>query len=392
MAATLWASRGTVTIGDTNTTTLVTNIQSNTSQTLAANAITAQTVIKVEADGTWTAASGWSSNKIDVVIGGYRITHLINEIDSVTPTDEPWHLEAYLSFASIGTNTTVTASSRLTYRYPYDASYPLHYVIQGTGGGTLNSTITNVLDVQALVNNTEPLTITCRAATATELGRAAISGTSSGTALSINGASASAIDFNSTTPAAAEGATNYTIAASGSSVVVQGRRYAYTYAGFGTNNLSSQFVVVSNQIPAGLLRAGDIVQWHGVSLLTNAPATSTTESLKLIIGSTTLSGASSATTAARAWNHCITLLITSPTTCVAKWDLVNNATGTFGGSLANRTYGSFSGTATPKSITKPECSINITNAIPFSILSTLSVADAGIGVEWSPSILVLTTP
>lgn len=270
VASTIFYSRNTVVVpaSYTNIITIVTNISPWASQTLAANYITNTTVLRVKASGTFeTPTSNWSANEWHVHVGGLKVTFVMYEPDSYEKDNNVWALECNFAVSSTGTNATVATSANLfhTYNTSVAQEYPYAWVVPGSVSGTLDTTVTNVVDVR-FVNVGQPIDMTARSVVVEELGKRLIggSGGSSGSSFtgSVNGTTSTALNFNATTPAAPAGTSPVTFQLLSTNVsgYVDGGVFAKSGALVGITNSSAEVDIITVTLPA-LNEDGDSISF-----------------------------------------------------------------------------------------------------------------------------------
>lgn len=173
----IFTSVDAVTVPDTTTneTSLVGTLKSGQSKMLAANALANGTIIRVRANGTLSASGDWSNGAFRVRIGGRVLTAQLYEPDSLTPSNLPWELTAYLAVTAAGSSASNTAVGVLSYGHGSAGSVGAN-MLNMVASGTLNTTVTNAVDVTFENDGTQPVTLACRVVEAYELAEEFITG------------------------------------------------------------------------------------------------------------------------------------------------------------------------------------------------------------------------
>lgn len=173
----IFTSVDAVTVPDTTTneTSLVGTLKSGQSKMLAANALANGTIIRVRANGTLSASGDWSNGAFRVRIGGRVLTAQLYEPDSLTPSNLPWELTAYLAVTAAGSSASNTAVGVLSYGHGSAGSVGAN-MLNMVASGTLNTTVTNAVDVTFENDGAQPVTLACRVVEAYELAEEFITG------------------------------------------------------------------------------------------------------------------------------------------------------------------------------------------------------------------------
>lgn len=178
----LLTSTDTVSIADslTNETSLIGTMKAGQTKMLAANRLVSHTVLRVRARGLFSASDNWTGGKFRVRIGGRILSADFDETDSLTPTGLPWAIEAYLTVNATGNPASNTVVGSLSYGYGNPTASVGASMIALAAAGTLDTTVTNAVDVTFQNSSTQPVTLTCSMVEVSELAGQLISGGSAG--------------------------------------------------------------------------------------------------------------------------------------------------------------------------------------------------------------------
>ena len=153
---------------DTSTsaeTTVISAVRVGESKTLPANSMTTGSIYKLEASGVFTAPpANWDGGVVRAKFGGLTVSFTIHDADSWQPTGWEWNTVVYLTVKTAGSSAAVSVGGRLDYNYSV-AGTPLMPARENpTVSGTLNTTVSNAVDLTFQNNVGQPIDFTCRAA------------------------------------------------------------------------------------------------------------------------------------------------------------------------------------------------------------------------------------
>lgn len=151
-------------------TTLLGAIRAGESKTIDANTITSGTVFKIEIAGRFTSAdTQWANSVLRVKIGSsLQCAFTFVEPDNEQPADWFWDAVVWVTITTASSNSAAVVTGRIMYEYPYGSStsfYPI--MLQGVVTGTLDATVSNVVDVTLDNEAGGELTLSCRHALVT---------------------------------------------------------------------------------------------------------------------------------------------------------------------------------------------------------------------------------
>jgi hypothetical protein len=143
--ASLFSTTGTTTVVATSPTTLIGTVTGST--TIAANTFTAGQVMQFRAQGYYTSPATSASLKIDLLVGGsIQITTGSNQVLAST-TNGTWKLDCDITTETAGSGGTQIANCMFVMTGTLFT--PRAYAMPATSTWSINTTTTNVVDLQA---------------------------------------------------------------------------------------------------------------------------------------------------------------------------------------------------------------------------------------------------
>lgn len=151
-------------------TTLLGSVRAGESKTLDANSITSGTVLKIEACGRFSSAdSDWANSILRVKIGGsLQCAFTFEEPDNEIPADWFWEVVVWVTITTAAASAATVVTGRITYEYnTVSGTTPTPLMLQGVVSGTLDTTVSNAVDVTLDNATGGELTMSCRHALVT---------------------------------------------------------------------------------------------------------------------------------------------------------------------------------------------------------------------------------